>query len=206
MKKQFPHGIDITAPGGIAELMNFHRATFGDAVMEADTSTLPSTDAPAADGGNGEAPDEKLGEPGIRALKAEREARDKAEKDLAEAKAALQKIEDEKLSDIDRARKDVAEAAALTASLRLENARLAALATHPVPKDYQDLVTGTDAESFLASAKKVAALAAAATGKGNLPDPVRESGDRSSTDSTSTGGSISAGRAMFADKNKKKEG
>lgn len=29
------HGIDITAPGGITALMDFHRLTFGDAVMEA---------------------------------------------------------------------------------------------------------------------------------------------------------------------------
>ena len=29
-----PHGIDITAPGGIEALIDFHRLTFGDAVME----------------------------------------------------------------------------------------------------------------------------------------------------------------------------
>jgi len=204
MKKQRPHGIDLTATGGIAALMDFHRKTFGDAVMEADTSTLPNQDV-KPDTGEAGTPDEKLGEPGLKALQSEREARSKAEKDLAEARAALQKIEDEKLSDIDRARKEAADAANLTATLKLENARLAALAEHPVPKDYQDLVTGTDAESFLASAKKVALLAAAATGSGKLP-PVHESGDRSNTDTTPAGGSISAGRAMFADKNKKKEG
>lgn len=31
----FPHGIDITAPGGLTALFDFHRRTFGDAVMEA---------------------------------------------------------------------------------------------------------------------------------------------------------------------------
>ena len=35
MHKNYPHGIDITAPGGITKLMDFHRLTFGDAVMEA---------------------------------------------------------------------------------------------------------------------------------------------------------------------------
>lgn len=31
----YPHGIDITAPGGIQSLIEFHRGTFGDARMEA---------------------------------------------------------------------------------------------------------------------------------------------------------------------------
>lgn len=36
-----PHGIDITAPGGIDELMAFHRRTFGDTVMQAADSEDP---------------------------------------------------------------------------------------------------------------------------------------------------------------------
>lgn len=34
--KVLPHGIDITAPGGIDALMSFHRRTFGDAQMNAE--------------------------------------------------------------------------------------------------------------------------------------------------------------------------
>lgn len=44
-----PHGIDITAPGGIAALMDFHRQTFGDAQMNANAS---GGDAGSADGGS----------------------------------------------------------------------------------------------------------------------------------------------------------
>lgn len=33
--RTLPHGIDITAPGGIDALMEFHRSTFGDAQMNA---------------------------------------------------------------------------------------------------------------------------------------------------------------------------
>jgi colicin import membrane protein len=163
-----------------------------------------SQDPPA----NPDVPDEKLGEPGLKALKAERDARAKAEQDLADARAALQQIEDAKLSDIQRAQKEAADAATTAASLRLENARLAALAEHPVPKDYQDLVTGTDAESFLASAKKVAALAAAASGKVAPLDRIPDSGDRSKNNSVTPGGSVAAGREMFASKKKisQKEG
>lgn len=149
---------------------------------------------------------DKLGEPGLKALQAEREARAKAEKDLTDARAALQKIEDAKLSDIERAQKERDEQAAENARLKSANARLAALATHPVPKDYQDLVTGTDEESYLASAKKISELYARAEGKGNKPGPVHDSGSRSGESKTS-GGSLSAGREAFAAKhNQKKEG
>lgn len=207
--KKHCHGIDLTAPGGIAALMDFHRATFGDAVMEVtpDPVEPPKPQEPATPSGD-KAPDEKLGEPGLRALQAERDARSKAEKDLADARAALQQIEDAKLSDIQRAQKEAADIAAEAATLKLENARLAALAEHPVPKDYQDLVTGTDAESFLASAKKVAALAAAASGKVPPLDRIPDSGDRSKNNGVTPAGSVAAGREMFAAKKKtsQKEG
>jgi hypothetical protein len=36
MPKKLLHGIDITAPGGVQKLLDFHRLTFGDAVMEDD--------------------------------------------------------------------------------------------------------------------------------------------------------------------------
>lgn len=45
--KGLPHGIDITAPGGLGRLFTFHRATFGDAQMNAN------------DGGDGEQPKPK---------------------------------------------------------------------------------------------------------------------------------------------------
>lgn len=35
--KALPHGIDITAPGGVDELLAFHRARFGDAQMNAES-------------------------------------------------------------------------------------------------------------------------------------------------------------------------
>lgn len=102
-----------------------------------------------------------------------------AEKRAADAEAALQKIEDDKLSDVDRANKAAADAAAELSKARLDNMRLTALADNPVPKEYQDLVIGTDAASFEASAKKIAALWARAEGKAppNPPlDPIPPSG------------------------------
>lgn len=207
MKKQFPHGIDITAPGGLTALMAFHRTTFGDAVMETDADAAAKAEADAAakvaaDAAVAKDKDEKLGEGGIKALKAEREAREAAEKRAADAEAKIQAAEDAKLSDIERAKKEAADAAAETAKLRQDNARLAALAKHPVPEDYQDLVTGTDAASFEASAKKISELHARAEGKAPKPDPVHKSGTRDG-DNANVKGSIREHRQQIADRKNK---
>ncbi|MEV8149946.1 hypothetical protein AB0O52_17600 [Arthrobacter sp. NPDC080073] len=203
MSKNLPHGIDITAPGGIQKLMAFHRLTFGDAVMEDQTDAekaaaaqaladKAAADAAAADAAK--AAGEKLGEGGLKALQAERDARAAAEKRAADAEAKIQAAEDAKLSDIQRAQKERDDQAAENARLKAANARLTALAEHPVPKEYQDLVTGTDEASYLASAKKISELYARAEGK---PGPVHESGKRSG-ENNPTGGSIAAGRELHA--------
>jgi len=149
--------------------------------------------------------DEKLGEGGIKALKAERDAREAAEKRAADAEAKIQAAEDAKLSDIQRAQKERDDQAAENATLKATNARLAALAEHPVPKDYQDLVTGTDEASYLASAKKISELAARAEGKSPTTKgaPVHDSGNRNSDSGGGAGTSISAGRDLYASKHPK---
>ena len=50
-----PHGIDLTAPGGIAALLDFHRRTFGDARMEGEAGTADAGKAGTGDQGAGEA-------------------------------------------------------------------------------------------------------------------------------------------------------
>jgi len=42
-----PHGIDLTAPGGIAALLDFHRQTFGDARMEVASGDPAASSDPA---------------------------------------------------------------------------------------------------------------------------------------------------------------
>lgn len=209
MSKRFPHGIDITAPGGITALMAFHRNTFGDAVMEvepdaaaqaATEAAKAAEDAKAADAAKA---DEKLGEPGLRALQSERDARAAAEKRAADAEAKIQAAEDAKLSDIQRANKERDDTAAESAKLLTTVARLTALAEHPVPKEYQDLVTGTDEASFLASAKKISELYARAEGKAPKPAPVPGSGGRSE-DGGSAGSSLSSGRDLYESRKPKK--
>lgn len=209
MNKRFPHGIDITAPGGIDKLMDFHRLTFGDAVMEddpdaaakvaADAAAKAAADAAAAEAAKA---DEKLAEGGLKALKAERARAEAAEQRAADAEAKIQAAEDAKLSDIQRAQKERDDQAAENAKLKATNARLAALAEHPVPKEYQDLVTGTDEASYLASAKKISELYARAEGKAPKPDPVPGSGKRSG-DNAGAKGSIREHRQQIADRKNK---
>lgn len=206
MNKRTINGIDVSAPGGIAALMDFHRLTFGDAVMEDLSDAEKAAAQELADKEAKDAADAAAlmdTDAGKRALQSERDARaaEKVRADAAEAK--LQAAEDAKLSDIDKANKAAADAATENATLKADNARLAALASYPVPKDYQDLVTGTDAATYEASAKKISELYARAEGKAPKGDPVHGSGDRSGDDNP-TGGSIAAGRDAYALKHPKK--
>ncbi|QCB97125.1 hypothetical protein E5206_09430 [Arthrobacter sp. PAMC25564] len=166
----------------------------------ADAEAKAAADAAAA--AEAAKADEKLGEGGIKALKAEREAREAAEKRAAEAEAKIQAAEDAKLSDIQRAQKERDDQAAENAKLKATNARLSALATHPVPEEYRDLVTGTDEASFLASAKKISELYARAEGKPLKGSPVHDSGNRNG-DTNPAGGSLAAGQALYESRKKK---
>ena len=150
--------------------------------------------------------EETLGANGIKALQAERDAHQREAKRANDLAARLQAIEEKNLSDIELANKRAEDATATAATLVRDNARLNALAKYPVPADYQDLVQGTDADSFEASAKKLSELAALANGGPKRPDPIHESGSGNTTPKDKSGGSIAAGRDMFAAKSKKKEG
>lgn len=117
MFKKLLHGIDMSAPGAVDDLMAFHRLTFGDAVM-VDPPAPPADPAPSADppadpagpppvGDPAADPDpddddddedppgsEALGDPGKRALdtqkaklKVEKAKRLAAEQELAQLKA-----------------------------------------------------------------------------------------------------------------------
>jgi hypothetical protein len=112
-------GINLSAPGGVQALLDFHRCTFGDAVMEDNSGAGGSSgtggDPGAGTGGQGTGSDsgatggqqggapgssgqegqdgEKLGEGGIKALQAERDARTQAQKDLTAAQNRIKELE-----------------------------------------------------------------------------------------------------------------
>ena len=100
-----PHGIDITAPGGIAQLLEFHRASFGDARMSAvdddaqqaqDDANSAATGQTSTDpGDDGQAPDEqgKGSKSAVLAdLAAERDKRQAAETTAQETAAKLEQV------------------------------------------------------------------------------------------------------------------
>ena len=99
----FPHGIDITAPGGIDQLLEFHRARFGDAQMNANSGGDESggdggdgeSGSAGGTGGDGSQDEQGDQDKGLKsALAAEREASKKAKADLAAAQARVQELED----------------------------------------------------------------------------------------------------------------
>lgn len=96
-RRPFPHGIDLTAPGGIDVLIDFHRATFGDARMEVDGAGGDN----AGDEGSGREDDRGADEGHTdpdqgakRAIAAERSAAKQARQDLAAAQDRIKELED----------------------------------------------------------------------------------------------------------------
>lgn len=112
-----PHGIDLNAPGGIEALLEHHRLTFGNAVMEegaggaggeggsgGESGSGGSGDGAGSsgsgsDGGQNGADDGDLGEAGKKALTTEREARKAAEKLANERAARITELENATKSD-----------------------------------------------------------------------------------------------------------
>lgn len=118
--------------------------------------------------------------------------------EVVRAQEAQAKV-DAELSDLQKAQRTIAE-------LTINSARADALVAHPVPEKYRSLVQGTDAASFLASAKLASELAAAAEGKTPPAaplQPVPHAGTTPDGGQPPTGGSVQAGRDLYTSKNPK---
>jgi len=118
------------------------------------TPEAPESDAPGVATDNPDPADAKpadadvpLGEPGKRALDAERTARKAAEKAASEAQAKLQEIEDAKLSEIDRAQKAAAEAQARLADITRQNLVNSRALAKGLPADLTGFINGEDEAS-----------------------------------------------------------
>jgi hypothetical protein len=93
MSKKLAHGIDLSAPGGLDELFAFHRATFGDAVME-DNGDEDNKD------GNKDQPDPAAELEKWKALARKNEARAKENADKAKR---FDEMEDANKSELEKA-------------------------------------------------------------------------------------------------------
>lgn len=100
--------------------------------------------------------DETLGEGGKKALVAERKAREAAEKQAAELKARLDKIEAANMSDLERAQKEAAEAKEAAAKATADALRFRVAAQNGISDEDADLfLTGTDLETLTRQATRL---------------------------------------------------
>lgn len=114
-------------------------------------------------------PDEPLGEGGIKALNAERDARREAEKalkdlqeqlnELKPAAERLREIEDQQKSDLEKANEKIAELEAKDAKSQVEALRWRIAAKHGISdEDAEVFLTGSDEDSITKQAERLVAL------------------------------------------------
>ena len=105
-----------------------------------DDTTTEVTDANASS----ESKDEALGENGLKALQAEREARKALEKKLSDAQDAIKQHEEANLSELQKAQKAAADTQAELEALRHESLVNKVALSKGVPADLAQFLTGTD--------------------------------------------------------------
>lgn len=146
-----------------------------------DTSTQTPQGAAGAEATtDGDQPDETLGEPGKKALQAEREAKKAAEQSAKDAQAALAAEQrqhtaaKERITALEAELATVKDQAATASTAARERDVLKALYEFGVPAEHRHLVKGDTAEELMDAAKSVATLA-------GRPDVVPQSGSTSGT-------------------------
>lgn len=117
--------------------------------------------------------DESLGEGGLKALRAEREARKTAEDKAASLQAQLDEIEKANLSELERAQREAAEAkAALAEQTRAGLINKVAL-DKGVPADLAGLLSGDSEEEIAAKADVLLAHIKDPAPRAPIPDPTQ---------------------------------
>ncbi len=102
-----------------------------------------------------------LGDPGKRAITAEREAREAAEKSAAALKAQLDEIEKANLSEVERAKREAEEAKTAAATAQSEALRARIQARHSISDEDAELfLTGSDEATLNRQAERLAQHAA----------------------------------------------
>lgn len=167
--------IDIAAPGGVEALLDFHRATFGDAVMRAanpgggDPDDDPDDDGDGPDGGTGDTdpdgagdPDDDGDDPGDDGDSDDDEGRDalgdkgkqaldrmkaKRKADRARIRALEQQIAEKSGDDGDKQRRESEAAATAKANKRILRSEIKA-AAKGVMADPKDALTFLDLDQF----------------------------------------------------------
>lgn len=121
-------------------------------------TTDPATEPqpPAGENPQGDPVDKPLGENGEKALKAEREARAAAEKQAAALQKQIDEIEAAKLSDLERAQKEAADAKVAVEKAQAEALRFRIAAQHSISDEDADLfLTGADEDTLQRQAARL---------------------------------------------------
>lgn len=149
--------------------------------------------------GAGDEGDEKLGEPGKRALEAERTARKTAEKELKKLQDAETARERESMDEADRLKAELADERKKNAELATETAVRGLLIDHKLAATDGELLTAvSDPAQREALAKR---LAAAPSGSGDEGGSKKKSGSLSGTGGgASSNGSIADYRREISEK------
>lgn len=138
--------------------------TAAEATPQSDASTTETTPTTT--------PDEPLGEPGKRALEAERQARKTAEKQASELAAKVKEFEQAQLNEAERLSAQLQEAKDAARRAESEALRLRIASEIQLPGDLLEFLTGDDEEEIRERADKLkAATAAANAPRAPQPDP-----------------------------------
>ena len=119
------------------------------------TETAPATPAPAAPearADEGATPNEPLGEPGLAALKSERDARKAAEKAAADALAKVKEYEDREKTEAQKQQEALEKAQRELAEVTIAKTRAEVAAAKGVPAE---LLSGSTQEELEASAERL---------------------------------------------------
>jgi hypothetical protein len=133
-------------------------ASTGTEAIEAAANALKDGEKPAeaSQGDPAATDDASLGDAGKRAIKAERERANAAEKAAAELKAKLDQIEAANMSDLERAQKEAAEAKDAAAKATAEALRFRVAAQHGISDEDAELfLTGNDLDTLTRQATRL---------------------------------------------------
>ena len=191
-------------PVDLADIIDTHRRLFGGLVMMADEPAEKTEDKPA-EKTEGDKPEEKLQEGGLKALQAERDARKALEakvKELEGAKGVLDKLAEVFAKDGQKPDPNADLAAQVAELLKRDEDAKAEKARDALARQVakaNDIIDVTDIELLAKQADEDAmkALAARLKGvpaaRGPKPDPSQGKGGSGSAN----GGSVTAGRDLY---------
>lgn len=141
-------------------------------MSEPTDEVVPPSDASTTEATTETTTDEPLGEPGKRALDAERQARKAAERQANDLAAKVREFEQAQLSETERLNAQLAEAQANAAKAQSEALRLRVASESHLPAELFEFLTGDTEEEVRAKAEKLkAATAAANAPRAPQPDP-----------------------------------